>query len=291
MKVKCPVCETVQSLPDEYSNKQIKCRNCEKQFQANPHIGDLAPRKHTTILPKGLLIVGPISCLCIYFAYRYYKLPSQMGMVLWPQLTTVPEVNIPPVIIEHIPENEDFREPFASQEVIDNQWKTAKKPLVEQMQNNISKFEALLFEREREVEEIENELIQYRQDHAAELGKISRDDKWGRMKYDAISKIFDDFERDVDEMLSIQRAEISKSWERVENYRNIMRIVKNTDDPDLALELVKIEKQSQDELAEIQKDYEERQKRNEKESERTQRAGLRQLERELSEIDRKYPHP
>jgi hypothetical protein len=214
-----------------------------------------------------------------------------MGMVLWPQLTTVPEVNIPPVIIEHIPENEDFREPFASQEVIDNQWKTAKKPLVEQMQNNISKFEALLFEREREVEEIENELIQYRQDHAAELGKISRDDKWGRMKYDAISKIFDDFERDVDEMLSIQRAEISKSWERVENYRNIMRIVKNTDDPDLALELVKIEKQSQDELAEIQKDYEERQKRNEKESERTQRAGLRQLERELSEIDRKYPHP
>ena len=96
------------------------------------------------------------------------------------------------------------------------------------------------------------------------------------------------FEKDIDEMLSTQRAEISKSWKQVENMRSIMRIVKNTDDPDLALEFIKIEKQSQDELAEIQKNYEELQKRNEKEWERTQRARLRQLERELSEIDRKY---
>ena len=287
MKAKCPLCKTVQSLPDEYSNKQIKCQNCKKQFQANPYISDLTPRKYTAILPKLLLIVGPIACLCIYFAYNYYTLSANTKLVSSPQLTIAQEANKPPVIIKHIPENEDFTETFEPQEIKNNAWQTEKAMLVEQMQNNISELESILLEREKEVEEIENKLIQHRQKHKAELKKLS-DNKWDRMRYDVKSKLFDDFEKDVDEMLSTQRAEISKSWDQVENLRSIMRIVKNTDDPDLALELIKIEKQSQDELAEIQKNYEELQKRNEKEWERTQRARLRQLERELSEIDRKY---
>ena len=287
MKAKCPLCETVQSLPDEYSYKQIKCQNCKKQFQANSYISDLTPRKYTAILSKWVLIVGPIACLCIYFAYHYYELSANTKLVSLPQLTIVPEVNKPPVIIKHIPEKEDFSEPFELQKTINNAWQEEKASLVNKMQNNISEIEAVLFERENEVEEIENELIQHRQKHKTELKKLS-DNKWDRMRYDVKSKLFNDFEKDIDEMLSTQRAEISKSWKQVENMRSIMRIVKNTDDPDLALEFIKIEKQSQDELAEIQKNYEELQKRNEKEWERTQRARLRQLERELSEIDRKY---
>lgn len=39
MKVQCPHCRKVLSVPDEYKDNPIRCPNCSEQVKPNPHAG------------------------------------------------------------------------------------------------------------------------------------------------------------------------------------------------------------------------------------------------------------
>ncbi len=37
IRVKCPLCNHIQEIPDIYANKAIKCRKCYKSIEAKPY--------------------------------------------------------------------------------------------------------------------------------------------------------------------------------------------------------------------------------------------------------------